>query len=55
MHILDYMVVRMLKKRLRVYRAVGYARSDSVIDKEPIPERTIEYDEEPLMGADDIV
>ena len=50
------MLARMFEKRLRAYRALGYARSDSASDDAtPIPEHTIEYDEEPIRGVEDIV
>jgi len=48
-------MVRMFEKRLRAYRALGYAREDSASDNETrICERTIEYDEELSRGVEDI-
>jgi superfamily II DNA or RNA helicase len=43
------MLKRMFEKRLRTYRAIGYARCEAPLGyDEPIEERTIEYDEEAL-------
>ncbi len=50
------MLVRMFEKRLRAYRALGYARSHSASDNAiSIREHTIEYDEEFIRGFEDIV
>ena len=50
------MLLRMFEKRLRAYRALGYARSDSTSNiATPIPEYTIEYDGEPIRGIEDTV
>jgi superfamily II DNA or RNA helicase len=43
------MLVRMFEKRLRTYRAIGYARGEAPLGfAEPSAERVIEYDEEAL-------
>jgi superfamily II DNA or RNA helicase len=43
------MLVRMFEKRLRTYRAIGYARDEAPLGfAEPSAERVIEYDEEAL-------
>jgi hypothetical protein len=48
------MLVRMFEKRLRAYGASGYARGDFASDKStPMPEHTIEYDEDLIRGVED--
>jgi superfamily II DNA or RNA helicase len=48
-------LVRMFEKRLRAYRTLGYARSDVASDNPtPIPEQTVEYDEDLIRGLEDI-
>jgi superfamily II DNA or RNA helicase len=48
------MLLRMFEKRLRAYRALGYARGDSAIDSAvPMSEHTVEYDQE-VTKDDDI-
>ncbi len=43
------MLLRMFEKRLRTYRAIGYARGEAPLGiTEPPEERTLEYDEEAL-------
>jgi superfamily II DNA or RNA helicase len=44
---------RMFEKRLRSYRAIGYARGDDTKDsEEPVGETTVEWDEEALRHFD---
>jgi len=46
---------RMFEKRLRTYRAVGYARGEAPLGyPEPLDEPIVEYDEEALRRFDDI-
>jgi hypothetical protein len=40
------MLLRMFKKRLRGYRAIGYARGEAPLGYQEPPEVTIEYDTE---------
>ena len=48
------MLRRMFEKRLRTYRAVGYARGEAPLGySEPIDEPTVEYDDEALRHFDD--
>jgi superfamily II DNA or RNA helicase len=48
-------LLRMFGKRLRAYRALGYARGEATIDEAiPLHELTIEYDEETIEGLDGI-
>ena len=48
------MLRRMFEKRLRTYRAVGYARGEAPLGySEPVDEPIIEYDEEALRHFDD--
>lgn len=48
------MLMRMFEKRLRAYRAIGYARGDAPLDcVEPVDEATVEYDEESIHHFDD--
>jgi superfamily II DNA or RNA helicase len=42
------MLLRMFEKRLRTYRAIGYARGETPLGFTEPEERTIEYDEEAL-------
>ncbi len=60
MRIYDYVdrdvpvLARMFEKRLRGYRAIGYARGDDEdASEEPIEETTVEWDEEALLHFDD--
>ena len=47
------MLLRMFEKRLRTYRAIGYARGEAPLGfAEPPEERTIEYDDEALRHFD---
>ena len=52
MRIFDYvdrdvpMLLRMFEKRLRGYRAIGYARGEAPLGYQERPEVTIEYDTE---------
>jgi superfamily II DNA or RNA helicase len=47
------MLLRMFEKRLRGYRAIGYARGEAPLGyAEPSDERLIEYDEGVLAGID---
>lgn len=47
------MLLRMFEKRLRGYRAIGYARGDAPLGyAEPNDERVIEYDENVLAALD---
>ena len=49
------MLLRMFEKRLRAYRALGYARGEVAVDnKVPVSERTIEYDRRALKDFDDL-
>jgi hypothetical protein len=42
-------LLRMFEKRLRSYRAIGYARGEAPLGySEPSEEMTVEYDEEAL-------
>ncbi len=44
---------RMFEKRLRTYRAVGYARGEAPLGySEPAEEPTFEYDEKALRHVD---
>ena len=48
------MLVRMFEKRLRTYRAIGYARGEAPLGfAEPPEENVIEYDEEALRHLDE--
>ncbi len=41
------MLLRMFEKRLRSYRAIGYARGEAPLGfAEPIADRVVEYDED---------
>ena len=43
------LLMKMFEKRLRSYRAIGYARGEAPLGfSEPVEEYTIEYDEEAL-------
>jgi len=47
------MLLRMFEKRLRGYRAIGYARGEAPLGyAEPTDERVIEYDEDVLAALD---
>src|SRR5206468_3835443 len=47
------LLMRMFEKRLRTYRAIGYARGEAPLGlSEPIEEYTVEYDEEALHHFD---
>ena len=47
------MLLRMFEKRLRTYRAIGYARGEAPLGyAEPIDEPSIEWDEEALLHFD---
>ena len=47
------MLLRMFEKRLRTYRAIGYARGEAPLGfLEPREEQTVEYDEEALSYFD---
>ena len=47
------MLRRMFEKRLREYRAKGYAlRGEELAGASPAEERTIIYDSDPLSSAD---
>lgn len=47
-------LMRTFEKRLRTYRAIGYARGEAPLGyAEPLEEPTIEYDEEVLRHLDD--
>ena len=47
------MLVRMFEKRLRTYRAIGYARGEAPLGYvEPVDELTVEYDEEAARSCD---
>lgn len=51
------MLLRMFEKRLRGYRAIGYARGDAPLgyaepNDEPNDERVVEYDENVLAALD---
>jgi hypothetical protein len=47
------MLVRMFEKRLRGYRAIGYARGQAPLGFGEAPaERVLEYDEEVLRARD---
>lgn len=47
------MLLRMFQRRLRGYRAIGYARGDSLVDPTSISdELRVEYDGEPGNGTD---
>jgi superfamily II DNA or RNA helicase len=51
------MLLRMFEKRLRTYRAIGYARDEAPLGYTEAPaEQTIEYDEEAIrdLGLDDV-
>ncbi|HKZ21526.1 MAG TPA: DEAD/DEAH box helicase family protein [Acidimicrobiia bacterium] len=49
------MLLRMFDKRLRAYRALGYAWGDAPIDSAvSTPERTVEYDQELMKEGDSI-
>jgi hypothetical protein len=48
------MLLRMFEKRLRGYRALGYARGEAPLgDAEPKDEPVVEYDEDSLRVFDD--
>ena len=50
------MLLRMFEKRLRGYRAIGYARGEAPLGfAEPTEELTIEYDEEALRHFEEDV
>ena len=47
------MLMRMFEKRLRTYRAIGYARGEAPLGcSEPVEKWTVEYDEEALRRFD---
>src|SRR5437867_11079640 len=47
------LLMRMFEKRLRTYRAIGYARGEAPLGlSEPVEEYTVEYDEEALRHFD---
>jgi superfamily II DNA or RNA helicase len=47
------MLLRMFEKRLRGYRAIGYARGEAPLGyAEPADETTVEYDEDVLAELD---
>ena len=47
------MLLRMFEKRLRGYRAIGYARGEAPLGYgEPADETTVEYDEDALAELD---
>jgi len=47
------MLLRMFEKRLRGYRAIGYARGEAPLGyAEPTDEATVEYDEDVLAELD---
>ena len=49
-------LVRMFEKRLRTYRAIGYARGEAPLGyAETVEEPTVEYDEEALTQFDEAV
>lgn len=49
------MLLRMFEKRLRAYRALGYARGEAAIDDtKPVHEHTVEYDQEAIKELDEI-
>ena len=61
LHIFDYvdrevpMLLRMFEKRLRGYRAIGYARGEAPLGyAEPADEATVEYDNDVLAELDRI-
>jgi len=48
------MLLRMFEKRLRGYRAIGYARGEAPLGyAEPTDERLVEYDEDAIVGPDE--
>lgn len=50
------MLLRMFEKRLRTYRAIGYARGEAPLGYgEPDEEPTVEYDEEALRHFEEEV
>jgi len=50
------LLMRMFEKRLRTYRAIGYARGEAPLGcAEPVEERTVEYDEEARRHFDEDV
>ncbi|MGH7855926.1 MAG: TOTE conflict system archaeo-eukaryotic primase domain-containing protein, partial [Candidatus Binatia bacterium] len=50
------MLLRMFEKRLRTYRAIGYARGEAPLGfAEPPEERTIEYDDEALRHFETVI
>jgi hypothetical protein len=60
-HIFDYvdrsvlMLLRMFEKRLRGYRAIGYARGEAPLGyAEPIDELVVEYDEGVLRSLKEL-
>ncbi len=47
------MLLRMFEKRLRGYRAIGYARGEAPLGyQDPLAERVVEYDEDSLATLD---
>ena len=47
------LLMRMFEKRLRTYRAIGYARGEAPLGlSEPVEEHIVEYDEEALRHFD---
>ena len=49
------MLLHMFEKRLRAYRALGYARGDVTIDNwPPVREHTVEYDQEAIKNLNEI-
>jgi superfamily II DNA or RNA helicase len=48
------LLMHMFEKRLRTYRAIGYARGEAPLGcSEPVEERTVEYDEEARRHFDE--
>jgi superfamily II DNA or RNA helicase len=49
------MLLRMFEKRLRTYRAIGYARGEAPLGfAEPSADRVIEYDKDVLRELDEL-
>jgi hypothetical protein len=46
------MLLRMFEKRLRTYRAIGYAHGEAPLGFTEPEERTVEYDEEALRHSE---
>jgi hypothetical protein len=48
-------LLRMFEKRLRTYRAIGYARGEAPLGfAEPARELTVEYDNEALRNFEEL-